>query len=115
MGHQAGDSVLKEVALRLQKNTREMDTVARVGGDEFVVLVTNLKHKDDACVMADKLKTVLNQPYELNGKQYSPRVSIGIAVFPYDGEQPEQLINHADSAMYEAKRMHKFSPASLRN
>lgn len=90
-----------------------METVARVGGDEFVVLITKLQHRADARVMADKLKTVLNQPFELNGKQYSTRVSIGIAVFPDDGEQPEQLLNHADSAMYEAKKMTKLSVASL--
>ncbi len=115
MGHQAGDSVLREVAMRLQKYTREMDTAARVGGDEFVVLVTHLKHKADARAVADKLSTALSQPFELSGKQYSPRVSIGIAVFPDDGEQPGQLIYHADSAMYEAKRMNKLSFASLRD
>jgi len=88
MGHEAGDSVLKEVALRLQKHTRDMETVARVGGDEFVVLTTNLRDIADARVVADKLQAALNQPFELRGKPYPLRASIGIAIFPDDGEQP---------------------------
>ena len=114
MGHEAGDSVLKEVALRLQKHTREMETVARVGGDEFVVLATNLRDRADARVVADKLKAALNQPFELRGKPYPLRASIGIAIFPDDGEQPLQLLKHADAVMYEAKRMTKLDDASLR-
>jgi diguanylate cyclase (GGDEF)-like protein len=112
IGRQAGDSVLREVALRLQKYTRQMDTVARVGEDEFAVLITDLKQKADAQVVADKLETALSEPFELDDKQYSPRVSIGVAVFPYDGEQPEQLVNHANTAMYEAKRLTKLSITS---
>ena len=114
MGHEAGDSILKEVALRLQKHTREMETVARVGGDEFVVLTTNLRNMADARVVADKLQAALNQPFELRGKPYPLRASIGIAIFPDDGEQPRQLLKHADAAMYETKRMTKLNNASLR-
>ena len=114
MGHEAGDSVLKEVALRLQKHTREMDTVARVGGDEFVVLTTNLWDTADARVMADTLQVALNQPFELRGKPYPLRASIGIAIFPDDGEQPAQLLKHADDAMYETKRMTKLNAVSLK-
>jgi len=109
MGRQAGDSVLREVALRLQKYARQMDTVARVGEDEFAVLITDLKQKADSQVVVDKLITVLSQPFELDGEQYSPRFSMGLALFPYDGEQPEQLVNQA---MHEAKRMTKLSVAS---
>ncbi len=111
MGHQAGDFVLRKVALRLQKHIRESDTAARVGGDEFVVLLTNLQNKADARIAADKIQIVLNKPFGLNGEQYAPRVSIGIAVFPYDGEDTKQLLHHADSAMYEAKQTAKFRPA----
>lgn len=114
LGHDAGDSVLKEVALRLQKHTRQMDTVARVGGDEFVVLMTNLRDTADARVGADKLQAALNQPFELRGKPYPLRASMGIAIFPDDGEQSAQLLKHADAAMYEAKRMTKLNAASLR-
>lgn len=111
LGHEAGDSVLKEVALRLQKHTREMDTVARVGGDEFVVLMTNLRDMTDARGVADKLQAALNQPFELRGKPYPLHTSLGIAIFPDDGEQPGQLLKHADAAMYEAKRMTKLNHA----
>ena len=114
MGHETGDSVLKEVALRLQKHTREMDTVARVGGDEFVVLTTNLRNMADARVVADKLQAALNQPFELRGKPYPLRASMGIAIFPDDGEQPAQLLKHADDAMYETKRMTKLNAVSLK-
>ena len=102
------------MALRLQKHTRDMDTVARVGGDEFVVLMTNLRGTADARVGADKLQAALNQPFELRGKPYPLRASIGIAIFPDDGEQPLQLLKHADAAMYETKRMTKLNNASLR-
>lgn len=114
LGHDAGDSVLKEVALRLQKHTRQSETVARLGGDEFVVLMTNLRDAADARVGADKLHAALNQPFELRGKPYSLRASIGIAIFPDDGEQAQQLLKHADAAMYETKRMTKLNDASLR-
>lgn len=111
MGHQAGDFVLKKLALRLQRHIRESDTAARVGGDEFIVLLTNLQNKADARIAADKIQTELNKPFRLNGEQYSPCVSIGIAIFPYDGLNPEQLLHHADSAMYKAKQTTKSSTA----
>jgi diguanylate cyclase (GGDEF)-like protein len=113
LGHEVGDSVLKEVALRLQKHTREMDTVARVGGDEFVVLMTHLRDTADARAVANKLQAALNQPFELRGKPYPLRTSLGIAIFPDDGEQPGQLLKHADAVMYEAKRMTKLNHAPL--
>jgi diguanylate cyclase (GGDEF)-like protein len=113
-GHDAGDSVLKEVALRLQKHTRQMDTVARFGGDEFVVLLTNLRDAADARVVADKLHAALNQPYELRSKPCHLCASIGIAIFPDDGEQAQQLLRHADAAMYETKRMTKLNDAISR-
>ena len=114
LGHDTGDSVLKEVALRLQNHTREIDTVARVGGDEFVVLMTNLLNKADARVAADKLQAALNQPFKLRGKPCPLRASIGIAIFPDDGKQPLQLLKHADAAMYEAKQMSRQNDSSLR-
>jgi diguanylate cyclase (GGDEF)-like protein len=113
-GHEAGDAVLKEVAMRLQEASREIDTVARVGGDEFVVLMTNLRDTAEACVGADRLQAALNHPVELHGKPYLPRASVGIAIFPDNGEQPLQLLKHADAAMYEIKRMTKLNNANLR-
>jgi diguanylate cyclase (GGDEF)-like protein len=113
LGHDAGDFVLKEVALRLKMHARKMDTVARIGGDEFVVLMTNLSDISDARVGADKLQAVLNQPFELRGKPYLLRASIGISIFPDDGDHPTQLIKHADTAMYEAKRVAKLNNGAL--
>lgn len=113
-GHDAGDAVLTEVASRLQKNTRQTDTVARVGGDEFVVLMTDLVDTAEVHVWAEKLRAVLNQPFELSGKPYPLRASIGIAIYPEDGEQPLQLLKHADAAMYEAKRLSKLQDTHLR-
>ena len=107
LGHEAGDSVLKEVASRLQTHTRDMDTVARVGGDEFVVLATDLPDTAGARVLGEKLRSALNQPFELRGKSYRLRASMGIAIFPDDGGRPAQLLEHADAAMYETKRMNK--------
>lgn len=114
LGHDAGDSVLKEVALRLQKHTRKSDTVARLGGDEFAVLITNMQDAAGARVRADKFHAALDQPFELRGKPYLLRASIGIAIFPDDGEQAQLLLKHADAAMYEAKRMTKLNDARLR-
>jgi len=114
MGHEAGDSVLKEVALRLQKHTRDMDTAARIGGDEFVVLATNVRDMADVRIVSDKLQAALSQPFELHGKPYPLRASMGIAIFPDDGEQPVQLLEHADAAMYKAKRMNKLNDVGSR-
>jgi len=111
MGHEAGDAVLKEVAQRLQKCSRDTDTVARLGGDEFVLLCTNMRDASDARLIADKVEAVLGQPFELYGKPVALRGSIGIAVFPDDGEQPEQLLKYADVEMYKAKRKNKLNDA----
>jgi diguanylate cyclase (GGDEF)-like protein len=76
--------------------------------------MTNLRDTADARVVADKLQAGLNQPFELRDKPYSLRASMGIAIYPDDGEQPAQLLKHADAAMYEAKRMTKLNADSLR-
>lgn len=109
MGHEVGDVVLQEVAARLKQHTREMDTVARVGGDEFVILATELSDKDEAHLFADKLQRALLPPFVHGGKQYSLRASLGVSLFPDNGELPAELIKLADAAMYEAKRKSKSS------
>jgi len=111
MGHEAGDAILKEVAQRLQKCSRDNDTVARLGGDEFVLICTNMRDAADARLLAEKVEAVLGQPYELYGKPVALRGSIGIAVFPDDGEQPEQLLKYADVEMYKAKHKNKLNDA----
>ncbi len=103
-GHIAGDRVLREVADRLQQGLRKGDLVARVGGDEFVVLLPGCKDPAFARVLADGLRARLHPPYSLPDGSISLDASVGIACFPADGDDPESLLAHADRAMYAAKR-----------
>ena len=103
-GHHAGDEVLREVARRLQQGLRQSDLVARVGGDEFVVLLPGCNDPSAARFVADSLRARLHPPYPLPGGELRLDASVGIACFPADGTDPEALLAHADRAMYEAKR-----------
>ncbi|MDA1100408.1 MAG: EAL domain-containing protein [Proteobacteria bacterium] len=104
MGHEAGDLVLKTVAGRIRECLRESDTVARLGGDEFIALVTNLEHAVSAGTVADKIVESVSRPIMIgnNGANVSP--SIGIALFPNDAEDADELMRLADAAMYQAKQ-----------
>lgn len=102
-GHRIGDLLLQAVAQRLGKTVREADIVARIGGDEFVVLLTELESIDDAGKVARKLIDEIGRPLQIEGHEIDIRPSIGIAVHPRDGLDLEVLMRHADSAMYEAK------------
>lgn len=102
-GHAAGDQVLSEVARRLRSALRASDTVARIGGDEFVVLLTTLKRADDAVVVADKLVDALSDPILIGGRELQVGASIGIVHAPEDGVEPQTLLRRADAAMYAAK------------
>lgn len=102
-GHDAGDDVLLTVADRLRSCLRAGDTVARIGGDEFAVLVTELRDSDDAARVAEKLLQSMNQPIDGDGRTLHVSASIGIAVCPIDGEDAESLLKNADGAMYRAK------------
>jgi len=112
LGHSCGDLVLKETAARLEQNLRASDTVTRIGGDEFAVLLPGADSKQ-AMRVAYKLRSALQNPYHINKHELTLDVSIGIAVFPQDGEDHEALLKHADTAMYHAKRdqthIHYFS------
>ena len=104
LGHHVGDLLLKEVATRLQDCLRESDTVARVGGDEFVVLLPRIEVEQDATVVAEKILQALNQPFVLEGHVIHISASIGVASYPEHGADHEQLMNSADRAMYRAKK-----------
>jgi diguanylate cyclase (GGDEF)-like protein len=103
MGHEAGDLLLIAIASRLRKCVRQVDTVARMGGDEFVVLVGQLRAAEDAAIVAQKLLDAIEEPILVHGNEVVISGSIGICIFPDDGGDVSQLIRNADAAMYEAK------------
>jgi diguanylate cyclase (GGDEF)-like protein len=103
LGHSQGDVLLRTVAARLQAAVREGDTVARLGGDEFVVVLSDLASQDDIGLVADKLLKHLCQPVQLGHHAHAVGASLGAAVYPRDGDTSEELLRHADIAMYRAK------------
>jgi len=103
LGHQAGDVLLQQVAERLRQCVREVDTVARVGGDEFVVLQANIARASDVTPLAMRILETVSAPYDVNGSPATIGVSVGIAVAPTDGETTDDILAHADLALYRAK------------
>lgn len=103
LGHAAGDAVLKTVAQRLASNTRKVDTVARLGGDEFVVMLDNFSERNLISAFTEKLLAALKAPMDFEGHPLFVEFSIGISQFPDDGATAEEVINHADHAMYRTK------------
>jgi diguanylate cyclase (GGDEF)-like protein len=103
-GHDVGDLVLRGVAERLTGSLRAADTVARIGGDEFVILADALRAGPDAIALADKIRTAVGTPFALPGGDAAVTVSIGIGLYPDDGRDAEGLLRAADVAMYRAKR-----------
>ena len=103
LGHYAGDELLKRVAGRLQSCLRGADMVGRLGGDEFVVVVTDVARAEDLASVAEKIAEAISEPFSLEEQILSVSGSIGISVFPKDGETPDTLIRNADAAMYLAK------------
>lgn len=103
-GHAAGDAVLKEAAMRMQACLRESDTVARVGGDEFVVLLPKIGATADALNVAEQIRAALAAPYFIGSAHGQLSASIGVAVYPDDGADAATLQRHADAAMYAAKQ-----------
>jgi diguanylate cyclase (GGDEF)-like protein/PAS domain S-box-containing protein len=104
LGHNVGDMLLKAAAMRMQDCVRASDTVARIGGDEFVVLLPAIENEHDAVMVAEKVRSVLCQPFSLGGHGILVSSSIGIAVYPDDCSDEKSLLNNADAAMYYAKK-----------
>src|SRR5207237_4747464 len=103
-GHAAGDELLQEAAKRLQSALRNGDTVARISGDEFAVILGDLARPDDAALVAQKIIDRLSAPATIQGQEVVVTASIGIATFPADGDNAETLLGAADAAMYRAKQ-----------
>lgn len=103
-GHGAGDLLLEKIARRLEQCVRACDTVARFGGDEFVVILENIDLPEHTRLVTEKIRNAFNQPFDLEGQKINIMPSIGVAHFPLHGGNTEQLLNYADEAMYLAKK-----------
>lgn len=103
LGHQVGDEVLKEVTVRLNQVLRKRDTLSRLGGDEFTIIIEDLKHGEDASILAQNILEVLSQALNVNDHELYISSSIGISLYPDDGRTGDNLLKFADAAMYKAK------------
>ena len=107
LGHDAGDALLSMVADRLVAAVREEDTVARMGGDEFVIGLWELSHADDVATLVSKVILAVSQPYRIQGHDVRITASVGVGIYPLHGDAVETLMKSADLALYEAKRAGK--------
>ena len=103
LGHQAGDALLRAVAERLQNTLRRQDTLARLGGDEYVLLWDGLKNVQEAAQVAQRIQNILQRPFTIEGRALNVTASIGIGIYPHDGRDFSGLLKSADTAMYHAK------------
>jgi diguanylate cyclase (GGDEF)-like protein/PAS domain S-box-containing protein len=103
-GHETGDQLLLAVSERLRAVTRKGDTVARLGGDEFVIFLNDITDQESVTRLANKLLDTIATPFLLHGLRIATSVSIGIALYPRDGEEGDDLLRKADQAMYQAKQ-----------
>ena len=107
LGHRAGDKLLKLIGTRLQACVRESDTLARLGGDEFVVILVGVAHEEGITAVAKKILAIISEPAYIDGHEIYSTCSIGIAVYPMDGDDSHTLLKHADLAMYRAKELER--------
>ncbi len=103
-GHKTGDEALKEAANRLKSCLRHSDTIGRIGGDEFAVIIPDIKNQNDAELVAQKIVKTICSPMLINNEQIELGASIGISIYPQDGDNPDTLMTKADSAMYNVKK-----------
>ncbi|HVB47545.1 MAG TPA: EAL domain-containing protein [Burkholderiales bacterium] len=104
-GHQGGDTLLKEVSARITPVLRRGDTLARLGGDEFVALLADLRRPEDVSAVVAKIRGALGEPFRVAGQEVFVTASIGVSLFPADGQDLDTLVRHADTAMYKAKEL----------
>jgi diguanylate cyclase (GGDEF)-like protein/PAS domain S-box-containing protein len=109
LGHSVGDKLLQSVARRLVAGVRRADTVSRMGGDEFVILLSQVEHEEDAAFSARKILRSLALPHTIDSNSLDINASIGMSTYPTDGRDAESLMNNADAAMYEAKQQGRNS------
>jgi diguanylate cyclase (GGDEF)-like protein/PAS domain S-box-containing protein len=105
LGHSIGDDLLRLVAGRLKRTLRETDTVARIGGDEFIILLTSVKDRSDVAVLCDKILKSLTLPFNLRDHELFVTTSLGVCMYPEDDQDTEEMLKKADIAMYHAKSM----------
>jgi diguanylate cyclase (GGDEF)-like protein len=117
LGHATGDQLLKSIAKRLVGCVRSSDTVSRQGGDEFVILLSEVTHAEDAGVAADKILTAVSEPHRIDEQDVHITVSVGIGVYPEDGVDAETLLKNADVALLHAKTQgrsnHRFFQSGM--
>ena len=107
LGHQAGDAVLQQVARRLASRVRKSDTVARLGSDEFAVILRELNRNESGALVAQRFQEVLGRPFVVDGKEFDLSASVGLALYPDDGTEVEDLAKKAETAMHFAKQQGK--------
>jgi len=105
LGHSVGDELLRMVASRLKRTLRETDTVARIGGDEFIILLTSVKDRSDVAVLSEKLLKTLTLPFNLHDHELFISTSLGVCMYPEDGQDTDEMMKKADIAMYHAKSL----------
>jgi diguanylate cyclase (GGDEF)-like protein len=104
-GHDMGDELLKTVSERLKACVREVDTVARMGGDEFTIILEGVTSEENILMVAKRITESIATPFELKGEHISIGISIGITIYPHDDHAVDELLKHADTAMYRAKQL----------